>query len=99
MIRKMDRSLQQLEGASVLVNPGGRDLPSPPVGMRGTLHVTPGDEVTVELQFAAMFYGKPRTEIIHLGRRQVEELLASESAGTYSVTLPGRVPNPDPARE
>lgn len=81
-------NLRELNGQPVLVNPGTSGE-HPAVGMRGTLQVTPANEVAIVLQFAVMFDRPAAQRRITLSAAQVAELRAAkERTGDYTFTLP-----------
>ncbi len=90
--------LQKLDGGLVLVVPGETGGEDPPVGMWGTIRVASDHRVQIILQFAAMFYGHVRQEVLHLDDAAVERLLDSEHDGTYTYRLPGPIEGPDTPR-
>lgn len=71
----------------VMVNPGERKE-NPPVGMRGTIWVSPEGEVDLVLDFAVMFDRPAAKQTIRLTPAQVEILRAAKAReGEYAITL------------
>ncbi|WP_442888283.1 hypothetical protein [Congregicoccus parvus] len=71
----------------VLVLPS-RSSEEPPVGMRGTIHVTSDGSVEVHLTFADMFSRPATVRRVPLSAEQVDRLRASKIAnGEYTLRL------------
>lgn len=86
-------AVRSLDGKLVMVNPGNTQE-NPPVGMRGTIHVSPTLEVDIVLPYAVTFVRPAENKIIHLDEAQIARLIASEDGGAYSITLPGEIEDP-----
>src|SRR5262245_38322581 len=79
--------LREMHDEPVMVDPG-HAVENPPVGMRGTIHVTPEYEVEIVLQFAVMFDRPAGMETIRLTPAQVATLRAARArTGEYVITL------------
>jgi hypothetical protein len=89
-------AVRALDGKNVMVNPGPSSV-EPPVGMRGTIRVTPSGAVEIMLRFAVMFVRPAETQTVRLDDAEVAQLLASENNGAYSITLP-RALEPPPSK-
>jgi hypothetical protein len=88
--------LRGLNGKVVLVR-SARDHRDPPTAMRGTIEVGEeqgGTRVRIVLDFPQMFTTRAHRRTVTLDEEAIAQLVASEHAGTYAVTLPDRL---DPA--
>ncbi|MGH8018827.1 MAG: hypothetical protein ACREIA_11125 [Opitutaceae bacterium] len=86
--------IRKLEGCTVLVVPGDAKGENPVVGQRGTIHVSDAAEVSIALEFPAMFFGSVRQQRLVLDDDGVARLLASEVAGNYTFVVPGQIEPP-----
>ena len=81
------KNLSQLHGGSVLVK-SAHDRHDPPIALRGSLDTmtTPG-VVKVVLEYPDMCVAPAHRGIISLDARSMDQLLASERDGTYTITV------------
>lgn len=92
--------LHRLNGSIVLVR-STEDRRNPPTGRRGTLVVRDAADggvaaVLIELEFPQMFTSRAHHRTIELSDAQLAEMLATESDGTFHVTIAGPL---DPAQQ
>jgi hypothetical protein len=86
--------LRQMDQEPVLVNPGA-SRENPPVGLRGTIRVTPENTVEIDLQFAVMFDRPAANRTIRLSPAQVAALRASKAKySEYVLNLDHPIDSP-----
>ncbi len=84
-------SIRELEGKNVLVR-SSSDTHNPPIGVRGVIHVAETGEhepakVEIVLEFPDMFNAPAHERIIVLREDGIDRLLASETNGTFELTI------------
>lgn len=83
-----------MHGEPVLVMPG-ESSENPPVGMRGSIRVSPQGQVDLDLQFADMYDRPAAMKRIRLSPQQVQQLWSSKFAyGGYALRIEGRIDAP-----
>ncbi|PTY05778.1 hypothetical protein DB347_15575 [Opitutaceae bacterium EW11] len=86
--------LKRLDRQAVLVR-SSVDTHNPPTGVRGWIHVVDTGDATGEpkveivIEFPDMYNVPAHERIIRLREDQLEQLLASERAGWFELTLDG----------
>jgi hypothetical protein len=87
--------LRTMHNEPVLVTPG-KSYDNPAVGMRGSIRITPDDQVEIDLQFADMYDRPAAMRRIRLTPEQIILLRASKASyGAYALRLDGLIEPPE----